>query len=103
MAAARIALSRAAESRRPIPPGGRAAPIDFPAWAESVQPRHVTCLDLGPWEAVLTEGWQREVRLAGAAANALKRQINQPWICPPLAHRGTAFAVAEPGYHPTAA
>ncbi|WP_217488940.1 hypothetical protein [Cupriavidus gilardii] len=48
-------------------------------------------------------GWQREVRLACAAANALKRQINQQWICPPQAHRGTAFAVAEPGYHPTAA
>ncbi|WP_456282685.1 FAD-dependent oxidoreductase [Cupriavidus sp. JZ107] len=67
------------------------------------QPRYVTCLDLGPWGAVLTEGWQREVRLSGAAAKALKRQINQQWIYPPLAHRGTAFAVAEPGYHPTAA
>ncbi|MCG5262095.1 NAD(P)/FAD-dependent oxidoreductase [Cupriavidus gilardii] len=66
------------------------------------QPRYVTCLDLGPWGAVLTEGWQREVRLAGAEAKTLKRQINQQWIYPPLAHRGAAFEMAEPGYHPKA-
>ncbi len=64
------------------------------------QPRYVTCLDLGPWGAVLTQGWQREVQLAGAEAKLLKRQINQQWIYPPLAHRGTAFEMAEPGYHP---
>ncbi|MBO4120683.1 NAD(P)/FAD-dependent oxidoreductase [Cupriavidus gilardii] len=66
-----------------------------------VQPRYVTCLDLGPWGAVLTQGWQRQVQLAGAEAKVLKRQINQRWIYPPLAHRGTAFEMAEPGYHPT--
>ncbi|MCA7083153.1 FAD-dependent oxidoreductase [Cupriavidus sp. DB3] len=66
------------------------------------QPRYVTCLDLGPWGAVLTQGWQRDVQLAGAEAKALKRQINRQWIYPPLAHRGTAFEMAEPGYHPKA-
>ncbi|MGW7556586.1 NAD(P)/FAD-dependent oxidoreductase [Streptomyces rimosus] len=70
--------------------------------APYAQPRYVTCLDLGPWGAVLTEGWQREVQLAGAEAKALKRQINRQWIYPPLAHRGVAFEMAEPGYHPKA-
>lgn len=64
------------------------------------QARYVTCPDLGPWGAVLTEGWRREVRLAGEEAKVLKRRINQQWIYPPLAHRGTAFEMAEPGYHP---
>lgn len=66
------------------------------------QPRYVTCLDLGPWGAVLTQGWQRDVQLVGAEAKALKRQINRQWIYPPPAHRGPAFEMAEPGYHPKA-
>lgn len=76
--------------------------LGVPATAYA-QPRYVTCLDLGPWGAVLTHGWQREVKLAGAEAKALKRQINRQWIYPPLAHRGTAFAMAEPGFRPTSA
>ena len=26
------------------------------------QPKYVTCLDLGPWGALYTEGWERQVR-----------------------------------------
>src|SRR6201999_976423 len=32
------------------------------------QPKYVTCLDLGPWGAVYTEGWEREVKMSGAQA-----------------------------------
>ncbi|MEQ8494768.1 MAG: FAD-dependent oxidoreductase, partial [Gammaproteobacteria bacterium] len=58
------------------------------------QAKYVTCLDLGPWGAVYTEGWQREVVMAGAEAKALKRSINTEWIYPPPADREAAFALA---------
>ena len=61
------------------------------------QPKYVTCLDLGPWGAVLTEGWSREVQLSGAEAKALKRDINTVWIYPP-ADRATAFDQGAPGH-----
>ena len=60
------------------------------------QPKYVTCLDLGPWGAVYTEGWEREVKLAGAEAKALKRKINTEWIYPPSADRAEALAAADP-------
>lgn len=60
------------------------------------QPRYVTCLDLGPWGAVYTEGWERQVKLTGADAKALKRKINTQWIYPPRADRVEALASAEP-------
>jgi NADH dehydrogenase len=60
------------------------------------QPKYVTCLDLGPWGAVYTEGWDREVKLAGAQAKALKRQINTEWIYPPVADRAEVLASADP-------
>ncbi|WLE61103.1 NAD(P)/FAD-dependent oxidoreductase [Burkholderia plantarii] len=60
------------------------------------QPKYVTCLDLGPWGAVYTEGWEREVRLRGAEAKALKHQINSEWIYPPRADRAEALAAADP-------
>ncbi len=60
------------------------------------QPKYVTCLDLGPWGAVYTEGWDREVRMAGADAKALKRKINGEWIYPPRADRAEIFAAADP-------
>ncbi|HMM74608.1 MAG TPA: FAD-dependent oxidoreductase [Gammaproteobacteria bacterium] len=61
------------------------------------QPKYVTCLDLGPWGAVLTEGWDREVQLRGAEAKALKRDINTKWIYPPT-DRATAFELGAPGH-----
>ncbi|MEJ0015570.1 MAG: FAD-dependent oxidoreductase [Acetobacteraceae bacterium] len=56
-----------------------------------------TCLDLGPWGAVVTQGWERVIQLTGAEAKAMKRQINTVWIYPPKADRAEAFAAAEPG------
>ncbi len=60
------------------------------------QPRYVTCLDLGPWGAVYTEGWEREVRFSGERAKALKQTINTKWIYPPPAERTAALAAAAP-------
>ena len=60
------------------------------------QPRYVTCLDLGPWGAVLTEGWDRQVRLKGADAKNIKRHINGTLIYPPPADRAEALAAADP-------
>ncbi|MBU3078105.1 NAD(P)/FAD-dependent oxidoreductase [Sphingomonas quercus] len=65
------------------------------------QPVYGTCLDLGPWGAVVTQGWERQVVLAGAEAKALKTQINSVWIYPPAAERTAAFAAAEPGTYAT--
>ncbi|MET1026337.1 MAG: NAD(P)/FAD-dependent oxidoreductase [Dongiaceae bacterium] len=56
-----------------------------------------TCLDLGPWGAVVTQGWNRVVQMTGADAKAMKKQINSVWIYPPKADRAEAFAAAEPG------
>jgi NADH dehydrogenase len=56
----------------------------------------VTCLDLGAWGAIFTEGWQREIKLRGSEAKALKRQINGEWIYPPRADRAEIFAAADP-------
>jgi NADH dehydrogenase len=60
------------------------------------QVKYVTCLDLGAWGAVYTEGWERKVVLTGAEAKALKTQINTQWIYPPAAHRESALAAADP-------
>lgn len=60
------------------------------------QPKYVTCLDLGPWGAVYTEGWDRQVKLVGAEAKALKTKINTEWIYPPSADRAEALASADP-------
>ena len=60
------------------------------------QPKYVTCLDLGGWGAVYTEGWDRRVVLTGQEAKALKTQINTVWIYPPSANREAAWAAADP-------
>jgi len=44
---------------------------------------YVTCLDLGEWGAVYTEGWDRRVAATGAAAKQTKRTINTVRIYPP--------------------
>jgi NADH dehydrogenase len=62
------------------------------------QPKYVTCLDIGPWGALYTEGWDRQVRLTREAGKAQKREINTTWIYPPAADRTAAFAVANPDY-----
>ena len=63
------------------------------------QPEYGTCLDLGPWGAVVTTGWSCVIKMTGAEAKAMKRQINQVWIYPPEADRAQAFAAAEPGVY----
>jgi NADH dehydrogenase len=60
------------------------------------QTRYVTCLDLGPWGAVYTEGWDRVVKLTGAEAKQRKRWINTERIYPPPANRAEALAAADP-------
>jgi NADH dehydrogenase len=44
---------------------------------------YVTCLDLGPWGAVYTQGWDRQVAAKGAAAKRTKEIINRQRIYPP--------------------
>jgi NADH dehydrogenase len=60
------------------------------------QPKYVTCLDLGAWGAVFTEGWDRQVKLVKHEAKELKTQINSVWIYPPAADRAAALAAADP-------
>ncbi|MCY1259301.1 NADH dehydrogenase-like protein [compost metagenome] len=60
------------------------------------QPKYVTCLDLGAWGAVFTEGWDRQLKLVRQEAKELKMQINTQWIYPPAADRATALAAADP-------
>lgn len=45
---------------------------------------YVTVLDLGPWGAVYTEGWERLVVTKGEAAKKTKQLINCQRIYPPL-------------------
>ncbi|MGC2221610.1 MAG: FAD-dependent oxidoreductase [Methylocella sp.] len=44
---------------------------------------YVTCLDLGPWGAVYTEGWDRHVAATGEEAKRTKGIINRQRIYPP--------------------
>ncbi|HEY3911016.1 MAG TPA: FAD-dependent oxidoreductase [Stellaceae bacterium] len=44
---------------------------------------YTTILDLGPWGAVCTAGWDRRVRVTGAAAKRTKNMINRERIYPP--------------------
>ena len=60
------------------------------------QAKYVTCLDLGAWGAVFTEGWDRQVKLVRQEGKELKTQINTVWIYPPAADRATALAAADP-------
>ncbi len=65
----------------------------------SLEPYHqrnyVTCLDLGPTDAVFTRGWDSKVELSADKAKAMKREINTQWIYPPRADRAAAFKAAE--------
>lgn len=60
------------------------------------QEKYVTCLDLGQWGAVYTEGWDRQVKLVKDEGKQLKTQINTQWIYPPAADRAIALAAADP-------
>ena len=58
------------------------------------QERYVTCLDLGPWGAVFTNGWARDVVSIEQEAKARKRFINTQAIYPPTNDRD---AILEAG------
>lgn len=47
-------------------------------------PYYVTVLDLGPWGAIYTEGWDRHVISSGQDAKLTKELINRHRIYPPL-------------------
>ncbi|HEY4848901.1 MAG TPA: FAD-dependent oxidoreductase [Methylocella sp.] len=58
---------------------------------------YVTCLDLGPWGAVYTQGWDRQVAAKGAAAKHTKEIINRQRIYPPRSrNRREILAAAAP-------
>jgi NADH dehydrogenase len=58
---------------------------------------YVTVLDLGPWGAVYTEGWDRHVVAKGEDAKKTKRMINRRRIYPPLnRNRQELLAAAAP-------
>jgi NADH dehydrogenase len=59
------------------------------------QKNYVTCLDLGPSDAVFTRGWDAMVELSGDKAKAMKREINTQWIYPPPPNRADAFKAAQ--------
>jgi NADH dehydrogenase len=58
---------------------------------------YVTVLDLGPWGALYTEGWDRRVVTVGPEAKRTKRIINGQRIVPPLNRdRQALLAAAAP-------
>jgi len=58
---------------------------------------YVTVLDLGPWGAVYTAGWDRHVIAQGAAAKRTKQTINCERIYPPRSgNREEILAAAAP-------
>ncbi len=60
------------------------------------QERYATCLDLGPWGSVVTEGWDRQIQLVGSDAKQMKMYINSTVIAPPPPIRDQALAAADP-------
>ena len=57
-------------------------------------PGYVTVLDLGPWGALYTEGWDRQLVSRGAAAKQTKQLINRQRIVPPLSFDPAALLAA---------
>ncbi|MFK8984691.1 NAD(P)/FAD-dependent oxidoreductase [Acinetobacter seifertii] len=71
--------------------------VDLPLHAYS-QPKYVTCVDLGPWGALYSEGWDRQVQFVRDEAKKIKQEINTVWIYPPVADREAVFAIANPDF-----
>lgn len=59
-------------------------------------PFYATCLDLGAWGAVYTEGWDRQVKLTHAEGKERRMLINTQWIYPPAPDREQALAAGNP-------
>lgn len=62
------------------------------------QPKYVTCLDIGAWGALYTEGWDRQVHLTRSEGKHLKREFTTKWIYRPAADRDAVFAIANPDF-----
>jgi NADH dehydrogenase len=60
------------------------------------QPFYATCVDLGEWGAVYSEGWDRQIKLTHAEGKARKQMINTQWIYPPAPNRAEALAAGNP-------
>ena len=60
------------------------------------QVNYVTCLDLGGWGAVYTEGWDQVVKSVRGDAKKIKIAITNELIYPPAADKAVAFAAADP-------
>ena len=60
------------------------------------QPFYATCVDLGEWGAVYSEGWDRQIKLTHAEGKARKQMINTQWIYPPAPNRTDALAAGNP-------
>ncbi|WP_286782070.1 NAD(P)/FAD-dependent oxidoreductase [Leclercia sp. UBA1284] len=60
------------------------------------QINYVTCLDLGGWGAVYTEGWEQAVKSVREEAKKIKIAITNELIYPPAANRAIAFAAGDP-------
>ncbi|HGH4675909.1 TPA: NAD(P)/FAD-dependent oxidoreductase [Enterobacter bugandensis] len=60
------------------------------------QVNYVTCLDLGAWGAVYTEGWDQVVKSVQDDAKKIKIAITNELIYPPAADKAVAFAAADP-------
>ncbi|SQC93706.1 NADH dehydrogenase-like protein yjlD [Cedecea neteri] len=60
------------------------------------QINYVTCLDLGNWGAVFTEGWEQKVTHVREEAKKIKLSITQELIYPTVADRKIAFETADP-------
>lgn len=60
------------------------------------QVNYVTCLDLGAWGAVYTEGWEQAVKSVRNEAKKIKIAITNDLIYPPAADKTVAFAAADP-------
>lgn len=50
---------------------------------EYYQPNYVTCVDLGEYGGLYTEGWERKVKKIGMEAKDIKKHINLERIYPP--------------------
>lgn len=62
------------------------------------QPGYGTCLDLGPWGALVAHGWDRDVKVTGQVAKQVKQYINQKAIVPPQDAKAAMEAAAPSPY-----
>ncbi|KAF5706588.1 pyridine nucleotide-disulfide oxidoreductase family [Fusarium mundagurra] len=59
------------------------------------QPGYGTCLDLGPWGALLANGWDRGITVTGQIAKQVERYVNQKVIILPASAK-EALDAADP-------